>query len=75
MKTSHRVSHLYVIQELEVAGPAGSLAHGLGQLQGASSALRPVVAWHGVRRAALFSQLAHQVDLGLGVRPAGTPHS
>lgn len=66
-------SYLYVVQEPEVAGSAGSLIHSLGQLQGTSPALRPVVTWHSVRRAALFCYLTHKVNLCLGVSPKGSP--
>ena len=70
---SWHASHLSVVQELEVAGSAGSFVHGMGQLQRPSPALRPVVTWHGIRRAALFRNLAHEVNLCLGVCPEGSP--
>lgn len=66
-------SHLYVVEELEVAGLAGSLAHSLGQLQRASSSLSPVATWHGVWGAALFCELTHEVNLCLSVCPNGLP--
>lgn len=52
--TSRNCSHLYVVQELEVAGSVGSIAHSLSKLYGASSTLRPVVARHGVWCPTLF---------------------
>lgn len=72
-KTEDFPSHLYVVEELEVAGLAGSLAHSLGQLQGASSSLSPVVTWHGVWGTALFCELTHEVNLCLSVCPNGSP--
>lgn len=65
--------YLCVVQELEVAGPVGSLIHSLGKLYRATSALRPVVTGHSVRCSTLFCKLTHKVNLCLGVRPDGSP--
>lgn len=66
-------SHLNVVEELEAAGLAGSLAHSLGQLQRASASLGPVVARHGGRGPALSGEPTHEVDLRLGVGPGRSP--
>lgn len=65
--------HLWVVQELEVAGSAGSFIHSLGQLYRPAPTLRPVVTRHSVRCSALFCNLTHQVNLCLGVCPEALP--
>lgn len=64
-------TYLQIIEELEVVGSLSGLLDSLTQGYCASSTLGPVGATHSIKGPGSFGHAADQIQLGLGVGPAG----
>lgn len=64
-------TYLQLIEELEVARFIRGLLDSLSQGCGPSAPCSPVAAAHGIKRSGFFGHSADQIQLSLGVGPAG----
>lgn len=64
-----QLTHLEVVEELEVAGGRSCPLDGLSQRQGTLAPFCPVSALHGVKSTMFFGEAADEVQLGLCICP------